>query len=111
VVDDGMLHQLAGYDDDKGGSWPVDDYPATKHVIDTRRPAQVVVGDPAADPAEVAELERIEMGALLMIPVVVPGGRLALMEVYRRRARPFSVAEIDRARVVALQFAAVLGRI
>jgi EAL domain-containing protein (putative c-di-GMP-specific phosphodiesterase class I) len=111
VVRDGMLEQIAGYDHDQGGCWPVEDYPATKHVIETRRPAQVVVGDPAADPAELEELQRIGMGALLMIPVAVAGGSLALMEVYRRRAQPFSVAEIDRARVVALQFAAVLGRL
>ena len=37
--------------------------------------------------------------------------RQALMEVYRRHSQAFTSAEIDRARVVALQFASVLSRL
>jgi hypothetical protein len=46
-----------------------------------------------------------------MVPMALPGDRGALMEVYRRHPQAFTGAEMDRARVVALQFAAVLSRL
>jgi diguanylate cyclase (GGDEF)-like protein len=110
-VVDGALELLTERDDSHGDRWRLDDYPATRAVFDARTPGQVVVGDAASDPRELAEMERIGHGALLMVPVWPGDGRQALLEVYRRHAQAFTSAEIDRARVVALQFAAVLGRL
>ena len=45
-----------------GRALPLDDYPATEYVLRTRTAGQVVVGDPASDPAEVALLERNGFG-------------------------------------------------
>jgi GAF domain-containing protein len=85
-------------------------YPATQLLLEHGEAGQVVVGDPASDPAEVAELVRLGHGALLMVPLGIGGRQAGLLEVYRDQARAFTASEIDRARVVALQFAAVLRR-
>jgi diguanylate cyclase (GGDEF)-like protein len=94
-----------------GSRWRLADFPATKQLLDEGRPGQIVVGDPESDPAEVAELERLGHGAMLMIPVGLGDDEPGLLEVYRTQAQAFTSGEIDRARVVALQFAAVLRRL
>jgi hypothetical protein len=94
-----------------GYRWRLDEYPATTALLESGTPGQIVVGDPESDPAEVEELERLGHGAMLMVPVDVGDGEPGLMEVYRRQAQAFTSGEIDRARVVALQFAAVLRRL
>ena len=94
-----------------GQRWHLADYPATRELLNARVPGQIVVGDPESDPDEVKEMQRLGHSAMLMVPMTVGGGGLALMEVYRRHSQAFTSAEIDRARVVALQFAAVLGRL
>jgi diguanylate cyclase (GGDEF)-like protein len=110
-VVDGALEQLTDEGDTHGKRWPLSDYPATQGLLDTRTCGQIVVGDPASDPDEVAELERIGHNALLIVPLQLSDGRQAVMEVYRRHAQAFTTAEVDRARVVGLQFATVLGRL
>ena len=94
-----------------GTTWPLRDFPATEHLLRHNRIGQVVAGDDGCDPAELRELETIGMGALLMVPVRLAADRMALMEVYRHRPQAYSRAEIERARVVALQLRAVLARI
>ena len=71
----------------------------------------MVAGDTAVDPAEREELFSLGMAAMLMVPIPLGDGRMALMEVYRVRPQAFSRAQIERARVVALQLRAVLDRI
>jgi alkanesulfonate monooxygenase SsuD/methylene tetrahydromethanopterin reductase-like flavin-dependent oxidoreductase (luciferase family) len=110
-VIDGALELLTEADEKHGRRWQLADYPATRGLFEARRAGQVVVGDPQSDRDEVAELERIGHGALLMVPLWPGDGRQALMEVYRRHAQAFTSGEIDRARVVGLQFASVLGRL
>ena len=79
--------------------------------MDEHIPGQVIVGDPESDPVEVAELERLGYGSVLMVPVRVGRGERALVEVYRVHPQAFTSAEIDRARVVAQQFGPVLARL
>jgi hypothetical protein len=94
-----------------GESWMLDDFPATANLVATGRVGQVVAGDPLGDPAELAELTRLGIGAMLMVPLELGRGRRALMEVYRVRRQAFSRAQIERARVVALQLGAVISRL
>jgi diguanylate cyclase (GGDEF)-like protein len=110
VVDD-ALEQLTDEESGHGRRWRLDEYPATRELLETNAAGQIVIGDPESDPAEVAELVRIGHSALLMVPVPLSEGRQALMEVYRRHPQAFTSAEIDRARVVALQFATVVDRL
>jgi diguanylate cyclase (GGDEF)-like protein len=94
-----------------GETWALSDYPATLHVLATGTPGQVIVGDPAGDPAELEALAEEGMSAVLLVPVVFAGRNVALIEVYRRHPQAFTSAEVDHARVVAQQFGAALDRL
>jgi hypothetical protein len=94
-----------------GETWPLADFPATAHVIATSRIGQVVAGDRLGDPNELAELARLGIGTMLLVPLDLGRGRRALMEVYRVRPQAFSRAEIERAQVVALQLGSVIARV
>jgi hypothetical protein len=94
-----------------GATWPLSDFPGTAHLVATGQIGQVVTGDPLGDPNELAELERLQIGAMLMVPLELGHGRRALMEVYRKRPQAFSRAQIERARMVALQLGAVIARL
>jgi GAF domain-containing protein len=84
------------------------DFPATAHVLRTRTPGQVVAGDPVSDPAEVALLRHGGFEVVLMVPLVFGGRDVGLLELYRRRAIPFSAGEVERAMLISHQLAAVL---
>jgi GAF domain-containing protein len=94
-----------------GSRWPLANFPATRYVVDHRVPGQVVVGDEAGDPAELAELAELGMSSVLIVPVVFGGRELAVLEVYRRLPQAFTSREVDRARVLAQQFGAALDRL
>ena len=94
-----------------GTRWPLAEFPATQYVIDHRLPGQVVAGDEAGDPAELAELADLGHGAVLILPVVYGNQTLAVLEVYRIRAQAFTTREVDRARVLGQQFGAALDRL
>jgi diguanylate cyclase (GGDEF)-like protein len=110
-VVDGCLELLSDNVDSPGERWPLGDFPATARLLDEHSPGQVVKGDSESDPTEIAELERLGYGAVLMVPVRVGSGQRALVEVYREHPQAFTSAEIDRARVVAQQFGPVLARL
>jgi diguanylate cyclase (GGDEF)-like protein len=84
------------------------DYPATEYVLRNRTAGQVLVGDPASDPAELSLLERAGHQAVLMVPLVFGDRDVGLLELYRRHALPWSCGEIERAQLLAHQLAAVL---
>jgi diguanylate cyclase (GGDEF)-like protein len=111
IVDDELELLSQHLTEPTGSRWRLADYPATAALLADGRPGQIVVGDPESDPDEVAELERLGHGALLMVPVGLGDDEPGLLEVYRRQPQAFTTGEIDRARVVALQFAAVLRRL
>jgi diguanylate cyclase (GGDEF)-like protein len=85
------------------------DFPATEYVLRTRTAGQVVAGDPASDPAEVALLEESGMQAVLMVPLVFGGRDVGLLELYRRVALPWSNAELERAQLLAHQLGALIS--
>ena len=91
-----------------GERYRLSDYPATEYVLRTRTAGQVVVGDPASDPAEVQLLERAGHQAVLMVPLVFGGNDVGLLELYRRHAMAWNSGEIERAQLLAHQLAAVL---
>src|SRR5262249_51417781 len=94
-----------------GDTWSLADFPATRYVLEHRMPGQLVAGDAASDPAELAEMNESGFQAMLMVPVICGGRELAVLEVYRALPQAFTGAEIDRARVVAQQFGAALDRL
>ena len=91
-----------------GERYRLADYPATAYVLRTRTAGQVVSGDSASDPSEVALLERSGFQAVLMVPLVFGGRDVGLLELYRRHALPFSSGEVERAQLLAHQLGAVI---
>lgn len=89
---------------DAGGAVPplelflVTDYPLTQEVIEQQEPRTVVVGDPDADPAETALLERLGFGSLLMLPLRSRSQNWGLVEIWANRR--FSGDEIGHATTV-----------
>lgn len=73
----------------------VTDYPLTQEVIEQREPRTVVLGDPDADPAEAALLERFGFGSLLMLPLRSRSQNWGLVEIWADRR--FSEDEIAHA--------------
>ena len=108
---DGVLELLSDNKDSPGQRWDLADFPATARLLDEHSPGQVVVGDSESDATEIAELERLGYGAMLMVPVRLGSGQRALVEVYREHPQAFTSAEVDRARVVAQQFGPALARL
>ncbi len=86
----------------------VDEYPLSGRVLREQEAVQVVVGDPDSDPNEVELLLALGERSLLMVPVVCRGDSLGIIEAYRGDERAWTRAEINRARVVANQFASVI---
>ena len=78
------------------------DFPLTRRVLSEQITAVVNVDDPHADPAEVAELRREGDRSLLMVPLVVQGRSLGLLEVVdqkrSRRVLASAVASRERHR-------------
>jgi len=91
-----------------GETFAVAEYPGTRHVLETQEAAQVVAGDPEADPAEVELLTQGGYRSLLMVPVVHRGETVGLLEGYRTEERPWARSDINRARIIGYQLGAVL---
>jgi diguanylate cyclase (GGDEF)-like protein len=87
-----------------------DDFPTTEHAIDHQITGQVIVGDPAGDPAELEIIERAGMAALLLVPLIDEHGTTGLVEIYRRSPQAWTSTQVDWARVLAFHVAAGLAR-
>ena len=106
---EGFIEDISRHGWSKPGErYRLADYPATAYVLRTRTAGQVVTGDPASDPAEVALLESRGFQALLMVPLVFGDRDVGLLELYRRHAIPWNSGEIERAQLLAHQLAAVI---
>ncbi len=95
----------------EGERWALEDYPTSAHVVADQVIGQVIVGDPASDPAELEVLEMAGMSAVLLLPLVFEGTTIALLEIYRRAPQAWTNTQVDRARVLANDIAAALARI
>jgi diguanylate cyclase (GGDEF)-like protein len=109
IPDEGCVEDISWHSwSTPGERYQLCDFPATEYVLRTRTAGQVVVGDSASDPAEVAVLELSGYQAVLMVPLVFGGRDVGLLELYRLLAMPWNSGEIERAQLLAHQLAAVL---
>ncbi len=69
--------------------WSLDEYPATRQVLETGRSAEISVSDPDADPSERRLLASLGFARVLMNRFSVDGRAVATVEVYRIEDRPF----------------------
>jgi diguanylate cyclase (GGDEF)-like protein len=86
----------------------VEDYPATARVLNEQEATQVMVGDPDADSSEVRFLLSQGYRSLLMVPIVLGGETLGIVEAMSEQDRSWARTEINRARIIANQLASVI---
>jgi excisionase family DNA binding protein len=85
------------------------DFPLTRRVLSEQTTAVVNVDDPHADPAEVAELRREGDRSLLMVPLVVQGRSIGLLEVVdQKRPREYTRQQFRLAEAIAGQAAVAI---
>jgi hypothetical protein len=82
----------------------LDEFPATKSVLETGRFVEVSVNDPAADPAERAILENLSFSRLMICRLDVGDERFGTVEIYRVMDRPFRQGD-DRQVATLCEFA------
>ncbi len=84
-------------------------FPLTRDVLQDQTTAVVNVDDPDADPAEVAELRREGDRSLLMVPLIVQGDTIGILEVVdQKRSRQYSRQELRLAGAIAGQAAVAI---
>jgi len=90
-----------------GTTYSLKDYPATRRAFETHQPLFQSRSDPRADPAELALMERLGMGTLLLLPVVTRDQVIGLMELYEtaNKERVFTEGEIRLAQSLSAQTA------
>jgi diguanylate cyclase (GGDEF)-like protein len=89
-------------------SFALADFPATRRVLEEKATIVVDVDDPAADPAEVAQLIRHGDFGMVMLPLVAKGESIGLVELISRRKGTIDPARLDLARSMANEAAMAL---
>ncbi len=82
----------------QGQGYLVSDFPETAEVLASRNPRALTLDDADLDPGEAFILREHGFGSLVMLPLDLNGAAWGLVEIYRVDRRPFSEAEIRRAR-------------
>lgn len=114
-----VLHEAAG-------EWPdeiptekrfveygylLDDYPATKASLESRRSYSVSLGDETVDPSEAFVLRELAMASVLVVPIVVSERPWGVAEVYDAQPRRFDKDEVAVADLFVRHVAALLAQI
>ncbi|HUW15454.1 MAG TPA: GAF domain-containing protein, partial [Actinomycetes bacterium] len=94
-----------------GASKVLADNPLHQWVVDTRRAAQVLVGDPNADAGQQEQLAELGFGGLLVLPVITRGETIGLLSLFRLEPEPWTLAEMRLVRIGTSSLAATLDRL
>jgi diguanylate cyclase (GGDEF)-like protein len=86
-------------------SYSLADFPATRRVLDSHEPYFVRADDPDADPAEAAYLHSVGQQTLAMLPFMVRGVSIGIVELGSFRANAFSTRDIELAQLLAREAA------
>jgi diguanylate cyclase (GGDEF)-like protein len=89
--------------------FPLAGYPATRHVLESQEAVQVDADDPAADAAEVALLRHDGHHGVVMLPLVVKGETIGLVELIVNRQMALTERRLDLAQMMATEAAMALG--
>jgi EAL domain-containing protein (putative c-di-GMP-specific phosphodiesterase class I) len=88
--------------------YPLGDFPATRHVLETRCALQILAGDPYADPDEVRLMTENDYASMLIVPIVFRNVSLGIVEAFSRVERPWTRTEITRARLACSHLGATI---
>ncbi|HUG30429.1 MAG TPA: EAL domain-containing protein [Candidatus Limnocylindria bacterium] len=86
-------------------AYDLDAFPATRRVLVERSTYVADIENPAADKAEVEYLRSIGHRTLVMLPLVVRGKSIGIVELSSARAGAFSDREVDMAQVLVREAA------
>jgi putative nucleotidyltransferase with HDIG domain len=89
----------------------LDDYPTTRRVLQTGRPAIVSLADPGADPTEAFVLREMHMDSVLMLALPSGLDTWGLIEVYDMGTRVFDEDEVALAHFFARQAGGLLAQL
>lgn len=92
-----------------GCLYDLDDYPMTRHVLETGEAVLIQHDDPMADPTELALMEQWEAFTLLMLPLVVRDRVVGLVELIDDvKKHPYTSGDIRLAESLATQAAVAI---
>lgn len=94
--------------DNEGAVYQLADFPQSRAVLQSKEPLVVRANDAAADPAEVALLDRLGYSTLVMLPLVIRDEPIGLVELYATEPRIVSRNEINLAQALTHQAAIAL---
>ena len=80
-------------------------FPATRKVLSSHQACLVDVQDPDADPAEVDYIKSIGHRSLVMLPLVVRGDSIGIVELTSARSRAFSERDVQLAKMLVQEAA------
>jgi diguanylate cyclase (GGDEF)-like protein len=86
-------------------AYELDAFPATRAVLTSHEPCLVDVADDTADPAEVEYLRSIGHRSLVMLPLVVRGDSIGIVELTSARSRAFSERDVELAKMLVREAA------
>ncbi|MGD9099758.1 MAG: GAF domain-containing protein, partial [Anaerolineae bacterium] len=99
-------HDWSERRDESGDSYALDDFPATRAVLETRQPAVIHISDPDADRAEVAYMQEKGISSLFMLPLSIGDRVIGLVELdHEREERDFTPDQTRLCQVLADQAA------
>jgi EAL domain-containing protein (putative c-di-GMP-specific phosphodiesterase class I) len=87
------------------------DFPATREALETGASIEVHIDDGASDAAEQDLLRRMNWSSLLLVPVLLTGRPIGVLEFLHRSPRRWSTHDIAHARGLAEHLAQVLVRL
>jgi diguanylate cyclase (GGDEF)-like protein len=89
-------------------AYPLAEYPATRRLLEDQSELMVSADDHAGDPAEIAYLRSIDMGSMVMMPMVARGHSIGTIELYSTDATPFDERRLRLARTLTDEAAMAL---
>ena len=87
---DVIAHSLRDIDLDANNAYLIDDFPLTKHVLESKESRSISFLDDDLDPAEAFVMRNLRMNCVLLVPLVVDGRSWGLIELYDMRLRRFT---------------------
>ena len=103
---------FAYYPPDQGGmiepTYDLAEFPATRRVLMEGEPCYVDVANPASDPREVAYLQGVGQQSMVILPLVVRGESIGILELTSTQPFAFSDRSIQLAQLLAREAAAAL---
>jgi diguanylate cyclase (GGDEF)-like protein len=86
-------------------AYDLDRFPATRSVLEGHASLIVDAADPDADPAEVSYMQSIGDRSLVMLPLVVRGESIGIVELSAKRANAFGERDVELAQLLVREAA------